>query len=180
MNIVRVTMSGYGCEIARGSITKQEFDQLKNSDSLDNVWLKELYKKKIKEKLKTIEEQFHIIGLISGDIKVDVDGETVLDLPINVVDNLKTEILDYPETKNVVITTVQEQEGIVCDTIFITDEPFEINKLEVINKEIINKVDNPLMPSLFSEIRYDGALVPITGTITDLRMSRVFYEKNKN
>lgn len=181
MNIVRVTMTGYGCEIARGTMTKKEFKKLEDSNSLDDIWLKELYKKKIKKQIKTINEQFHTIGLISGDIKIEVDGELILELPINIMDNIKTEYIHYPNVMDdVVITTVQHQEGVVCDTIFITDDEFDLNKMGIINKEIENKVDNPLIPSLFSEIRYKGELVPITGTITDLRMSRVFYENEKN
>ena len=66
---------------------------------------------------------------------------------------------------------------------FITAENFDIDKLQIIEKEIESNIDNPLIPSLYCEIRYDGEEIPITGTITDLRMSRLFYdtdEKNKN
>jgi hypothetical protein len=186
MDIVRITMEGYGCEIARAIIPKEEYKKLKNSNTLDNVWLKNLYKKKVKKEFKNIEEQFHNIGLINGDLEISVDGEIILELPINVTDThdlSKLETLKYPKTNEIVLTTVQHQEGIVCDTMFITKDDFDIEKLKIIEKQIEGRVDNVLIPSLYCEIRYDGETVPISGTITDLRTSRLFYdthEKNKN
>ncbi len=186
MNIVRVTMKGYGCEIARGTVSKKEYKKVEKSQRLDNVWSENLYCSKIKKEYKDINEQFHHLGLINGDLIVEVDFKTVIEMPINVVDTtdiVTKETHHYPKTDDVVVTSIQHQEGIVCDTMFIIDENFDIDKLEVIEKEIKGNIDIPLIPSLYCEIRYDGEKVPITGTITDLRMSRLFYdthEKNNN
>lgn len=186
MKIVRVTMRGYGCEIARGIISKSDYKKVEDSSSLDNVWLKDLYKNKVRKEYKNLEEQFHHIGLISGEIIVEVDNEIKLELPIEVVDHNdmgKFEKIRYPKTDKVVLTSIQNQEGIVCDTMFITYDDFEMEKLEIVKKEIEGKVDIPLIPSLYCEIRYDGETVPIGGTITDLRMSRILYDnhgENKN
>lgn len=182
MNIVRITMEGYGCEIARGTIPKDEYKKVKNSNTLDNVWLKNLYKNKVKKQFKNIEEQFHDLGLINGDLTIEVNFEIVKLLPIGVINDYGMTSLEkygYPQTDDIVLTTVQHQEGIVCDTMFIIDDEFDIDKLKIIEKQIVDKVDNVLIPSLYCEIRYDGQTVPITGTITDLRMSRIFYDTHE-
>lgn len=186
MKIVRVTMSGYGCEVARGLISKSDYKKVNKSSSLDNVWFKDLYKNKVRKEYKNIEEQFHHIGLINGDIKVEVDNEIIVELPIDVVEyNLMGvfEKIDYPETDKIVLTSIQHQEGIVCDTMFVTFDNFDIDKLRVVKKEIEGNVDIPPIPSLYCEIRYDGETIPMGGTITDLRMSRLLYDthdENKN
>jgi predicted ATP-dependent protease len=186
MKIVRVTMKGYGCEIARGLISRKDYEKVEHSRSLDNVWFKDLYKNKVKKEYRNIEEQFHHIGLINGDIIVEVDNEIVMELPIGIVDHNDMGVFEkirYPETDKIVLTSIQHQEGIVCDTMFITADDFDISLLSVVKKEIEGKVDIPLIPSLYCEIRYDGETVPIGGTITDLRMSRLVYDtngKNKN
>lgn len=180
MNIVRITMDGYGCEIARGIIPKKDYKNV--TKSLDNVWTKNLYDKLVKKEFKNINEQFHVLGLINGDLTIEIDGDVILEIPISVTNSngmsIK-EVYEYPESKDIVLTSVQHQEGIVCDTMFITSEDFDINKLHIVEKQIEGKVDNPLLPSLYCEIRYDGETVPITGTITDLRMSRLFYDTHE-
>jgi len=182
MKIVRITMKGFGCEIARGLVPKEEYKKVEKSNTLDNVWSKNLYKKRVKKQYKNIREQFNHLGLISGDLTVEIDGEVTQQLPISATDSFGLSILEryeYPKTNDIVLTTVQHQEGIVCDTMFITADDFDINKLKIIEKQVVGKVDNLLIPSLFCEIRYDGISVPITGTITDLRMSRLYYDTNE-
>ena len=135
MKIVRVTMKGYGCEIARGFISKSDYKKVENSCSLDNVWFKDLYKNKVRKEYKNLEEQFHHIGLINGDITVEVDNEIVMELPIGIVDHNGMglfEKINYPETNKIVLTSIQHQEGIVCDTMFITSEDFDITKLSIV------------------------------------------------
>jgi hypothetical protein len=187
MKIVRITMKGYGCEVARGLISKKDYKKVESSHSLDNVWSKNLYKAKVKKEYKNIDEQFHYIGLIKGDMIVEVDNEIVMELPISIVDHNdmgRFEKIEYPNTERIVLTSIQHQEGIVCDTMFITADDFDVNLLTIVKKEIESKVDIPLIPILYCEIRYDGETVPIGGTITDLRMSRLLYDtheqQNKN
>ena len=88
----------------------------------------------------------------------------------------ESKLLKYPKTKDVVITSVQHQEGIFLDTIFIIDGKFDLSKLSLVKKDINNKVDNLLVSSLYCEIYYDGELIPITENSTDLRMSRLYFE----
>ncbi len=37
-------------------------------------------------------------------------------------------------------------------------------------------VDNSLESSLYCELYYDGQLIPMTEKLTDLRMSRLYFE----
>jgi ribosome-associated toxin RatA of RatAB toxin-antitoxin module len=60
MDIVKITMMGYGCEIARGIITPQNYKKVENL--IDNVWHKNLFKKlKGETKIKTYSEDYGII-----------------------------------------------------------------------------------------------------------------------
>lgn len=182
MKIVRITLNGHGCEIARGIISKKDYVKVSKSHNLDEVWLDNLYNEKVKKEFQNIEEQINEIGLISGDITIEVDNEIVLDTPINILEvngMCRYRKINYPETENIVLTSIQNVEGVVCDTIFVTAEDFDIKKLTVIKKEVETKVDFPQIPSLFCQIRYDNEIIPITGKITDLRMSRLYYDTHE-
>lgn len=173
---------GQGCEIARGIISKKDYIKVKNSHNLDEIWLDNLYNEKVKKEFQNINEQFNEVGLVSGDVIIEVDDEVILDLPINLLglkDMNRKRVINYPETNDVVLTSIQNIEGIVCDTMFITADDFDLNKLKIIKKDIETKVDFPQIPSLFCEIRYDNEIVPITGKITDLRMSRLYYDTDE-
>ena len=45
MDIVRITLQGYGYDAVRGIVSKQVYNRIKNSNSLDNIWIKDLNKK---------------------------------------------------------------------------------------------------------------------------------------
>lgn len=179
MDIVKIIMEGYGCDIARGTMSITEHSKMKHH--IDNVWHKNLYKKLKKESnIKTYSED---CGLIRGDFKVYVNEELILDTTLTTLDVLGS--VDYirgkyPNTNNIVVTTVQHQEGRFCDTIFILNEKFDISKLRVTKKDIINNVDNPLTSSLYCEVYYDGIKVPLLDSDTDLRNSRLYMETLKN
>ena len=85
-------------------------------------------------------------------------------------------MVEYPKTNEVVITSVQHQEGVFSDNLFILCDNFDINKLSIIKKDIKNKIDNLLVSSLYCELYYDGELIPMTDNSTDLRMSRLYFE----
>ena len=170
MDVIRITMNGYGCEVNRGIVPKGNEEKLKSS--LNNVWFKNLYKK--------LEEK----GLIKGDIRIEVNGEVEVEMPIRAFETIvknKKEKVKYPITKDVVITSIQHQEGLFSDTIFILKDGFDLNKLLLIKKDIKDKVDNTIVSSLYCELHYDGEIIPMMDTFTDLRMSRLYLEnQNKN
>lgn len=180
MDIVKITMFGYGCEIARGTINTKDYKKFKKN--IDNVWHKNLIKKLKKETdIEVISEDY---GIVNGNIKIEVDGNVIMDSEITTLDitneNLVfNQIIPYPTTDDIVITTVQHQEGIICDLLFIVEDDFDLNKLKLIRKDIIYNVDNPLVSSLYCELYYDGEEIPLTDSVTDLRTSRLYLEKNK-
>lgn len=176
MDIVKITMNGYGCEINRGIIIEENYRKIKKY--LDNVWVKNLFKKLEKEtEIKILEKEF---GLIKGDIKIEVNGELLIETSIKSLEafvNNKKEVIKYPNTKDIIITSVQHQEGIFSDTIFVLNGDFDLNKITLIKKDISNRVDNLLVSSLYCGLYYDGELIPMMDNITDLRMSRLYFEK---
>ena len=151
MEIVRITMEGYGCEINRGTVDNGDY--LKLEKSFDNIWQKNLFEE-IKKEV-NIKKETQVCGLIKGDVKIDVEGVTIVETAIGVFETLvesESKLLKYPKTKDVVITSVQHQEGIFLDTIFIIDGKFDLSKLSLVKKDINNKVDNLLVSSLYCEI----------------------------
>lgn len=181
MDIIKISMVGYGCEIARGTITPQDHKKVKNI--IDNVWHKNLFKKLKKEiDIKTYSED---LGIIKGDIRIELNDELILDNQISTLEvldivEIRGEEIKYPKTNDVVITTVQHQEGVICDNIFITAEDFDITKLKLVKKNIIYNVDKPLMASLYCDLYYDGEKIHLTDSKTDLRTSRLYLEKIKH
>jgi hypothetical protein len=178
MDVIRITMNGYGCEVNRGIVPEGNEEKLKSS--LNNVWFKNLYKKlEEKTKIKKIVEEK---GLIRGDIRIEVNGEVEVEMPIRAFETIvknKKEKVKYPITKDVVITSIQHQEGLFSDTIFILKGGFDLNKLLLIKKDIKDKVDNTIVSSLYCELHYDGEIIPMMDTFTDLRMSRLYLENQK-
>ena len=55
----------------------------------------------------------------------------------------------------------------------------DINKLKIIKKDIKDKVDNTIISSLYCELYYENEIIPLTGNLTDLRMSRLYFENVK-
>ena len=187
MDIVRIILSGYGCEISRGIITKEEHNRIKDSDSLDNIWVKGLYKY-LGKKWERIDLQ-QDYGITKGDILITVNDEVVLDIPISVLESLcinENECLvedlgySYPETNDVVMTTVQRLSGTISDMMFVTSEEFDVNRLKFIRKEIHNENNETIIDSLISEVYYDGEPIELNGSETDLRMSNIYFDTNKN
>jgi len=178
MDIVRITMVGYGCEVNRGIIPKGKEKKIENS--LNNVWFKDLFER-LEERTK-IKKVVKEVGLIKGDIIIEVDGEVFFDSSITSLDALvsnKIESVGYPKTDDVVITSIQHQEGVFSDTIFVLDDYFDMEKLTLVKKDIKDKVDNTIIPSLYCELYYDGELIPMMDNFTDLRMSRLYMENTK-
>lgn len=183
MDIVRITLSGYGCDAARGIIAKKNYNRIKNSTSLDNVWVKGL-NKKIGKRWNGFKEEFHDYGITKGDIIISVNDEEIINLPISVLgsysfedDNLvELEGYHYPITDDVVVTSIQELQGTFMDVIFITNEEFNFNKFRFIEKEIQNEKEDIIISSLISEVYYDEELINFTGDNTELRMSNVYFD----
>jgi hypothetical protein len=182
MDIVKITMFGYGCEIGRGTVKQKYYKKLKNLD--EEVWQKNLIKKLKEDKdveIKIISEDY---GIIKGDIKIEVEDDVIMDTQIITLDILnedivKNEVIHYPDTKDIVITTVQHLEGVICDILFVIDGKFDLDKLKLVRKDIVYNVDNPLVTSLYCELYYDNEMIPLTDPITDLRNSRLYLEKLK-
>ena len=178
MDVIRITMVGYGCEINRGIVP--EGNEKKIENSLNNVWFKDLFERL--EETTKIKKVVNEIGLIKGDITIEIDGEIFFDIPIKSFEalvNNKTEIIDYPKTEDVVITSIQHQEGVFSDTIFVLDDYFDLEKLTLVKKDIKDKIDNTIISSLYCELYYDGELIPMMDNLTDLRMSRLYLENTK-
>jgi hypothetical protein len=187
MDIVRIILSGYGCEVSRGLITKEEHRRIENSDSLDNIWVKGLYKY-LGKKWERIDLQ-QDYGITRGDILITVNDEEVLDLPISVLESLclskddcmvEDEEYSYPKTNDVVMTTIQHHSGIISDILYMTTDEFDVSKLKFIRKEIHNENNETIIDSLISEVYYDGVPIELGGSQTDLRMSNIYFDTKKN
>jgi len=187
MDIVRLTLTGRGCVVTRGIILKKEYNRMKNSTILDNVWIKGLHKKLGKQWRGYIED-FHDYGIKSGDITITVNEDDYLDLPISVLnsysfndmDLVDLEAYNYPITDDVIVTAIQHLEGTVVDVMFVTEEEFDLSKLKFIEKEIHNEKEEVILGGLICEIYYDGEPIPFTGDNTDLRMSKVIFDTHEN
>ena len=186
MDIVRIILMGYGCEVSRGIITREEYKKLEKSNTLDNIWVKGLYKY-LGKKWERIDLQ-QDYGITSGDILITVNEEIVVDIPITVLDTLnfnngsivENEGYQYPKTKDVVMTTVQQHSGTIADIMFMTADEFDVSKLKFIRKEIHNEENEVIIDSLISEVYYDGEPIKFGGSETDLRMSKIYFDINKN
>lgn len=171
MDIIRITMRGYGCKVNKGVINTNNIESVEVK--LNNVWLKDLYEEIGKEV--EIDNVFSEFGLISGDIEIEVNGEKILDLPINSLEFITTTklIVVDNKTEGDSLISIQHQEGIFSDTIFVLNEKFDLNKLCLIKKSI----DLDGLETLYSGLTYQGEVIPITDTSTDLRMSRMFINR---
>ncbi len=181
MDIVKITLVGYGCEIARGTISNK--NQIKVNKIIDDVWHKNLFKK-IKEetKIKTYSEDY---GIISGDIIIEVNGKEIIEHQLTTLEILnfievEERRIEYPKTEDIILTTVQHQEGQICDTMFVTKKYFDLTKLCLIKKNIEYNIDKGLTSSLYCELYYDGEKIPLMSKNTDLRTSFLYLENNKN
>lgn len=183
MDIVRITLTGYGYDVARGIVAKKDYNRIKNSASLDNIWIKGL-KKKLGKQWNEFKEDFHEYGITKGDIIITVNDEEILNLPINVLDSYSFSDVDlvdlegymYPITDDVVVTIIQELQGTFMDVVFITEEEFDLRKFKFIEKEIQNEKEEAMISSLISEVYYDGEMINFTGDNTDLRMSNIYFD----
>ena len=185
MDIVRIILSGYGCEVSRGIITNEEYRKMEESDTLDNIWVKGLYKY-LGKKWERIDLQ-QDYGITNGDLVITVNDETIVDVPISVLDTLyftnnciiQDEGYGYPKTEDVVMTTIQKHSGTIADIMFMTNEEFDVGKLKFIRKEIHNEKSEVIIDSLISEIYYDEHPIKFGGSETDLRMSNIYFENKK-
>ena len=137
---------------------------------------------KIKEssKIETYSEDY---GLVSGNIKIEVNDDVIIDNDVSTIEllngiNTITKDIENPITDEIILTTVQHQEGVICDTIFVLNDKFNISKLSFIKKNIIYNIDNPSISSVYCELYYDGEIIPLIDSETDLRTSRLYLEKN--
>ena len=123
-----------------------------------------------------------------GDVmrlQIEVNDNIILDNDISVIDilgDIKTisKDIEGPKTKGLLLTIVQHQEGIICDTIFVLDDEFDLSKVCFVKKNIRYNLDNPCMSTLYCELYYDGELIPLIDSETDLRTSRLYLEKINN
>lgn len=183
MDIVRITLSGYGYDVTRGIVATKDYKKIKNSASLDNIWIKGL-NKKLGKQWDGFREQFHDFGITRGDIVITVNDEEIINLPISVLNSysfndvelVELEGYAYPITEDVVVTIVQELQGTLMDVIFVTDEEFDFSKFKFIEKDIHNEKEKAIVNSLISEVYYDGQFINFTGDNTDLRMSNIYFD----
>jgi len=187
MDIVRITLAGQGYDVVRGIVAKKEYDKIKNSKSLDDVWVKNL-NKKITKKLKGFIEDFHNYGITNGDVIVYLNGEEIVNLPIsalssysfNEIDLVDTETCLYPKTKEVVITSVQKLVGVFMDEVFVTRDEFDFHKFKFIDKIITDTNNVPIIESLISDVYYDGEIVNFNNYNTELRMSNIYFDTDND
>ena len=183
MDIVKITLFGSGFDVVRGIVSKQVYNRIKNSNSLDNIWIKDL-NKKIGKKWESFTKEFHDYGITIGDITIPVKDEEMLNLPTSVLNSYSfndVELVDlegyhYPITKDVVVTSVQKIEGVIMDVMFVTEDDFDFGKFKFIEKEIQDEKENTIISSLICEVYDDGELIKFTGNNTDLRMSKIYFD----
>lgn len=185
MDIVKIMLLGSGYDVTRGIVTKKNYKKIKNSSTLDNVWIKKLGKK-IEKNFTGFKTEFNDYGISKGDLIIEVNGEEFVNIPISVLEDYtfnNTELMElegyqYPSTDGVVVTSVQELYGVFMDVIFVTSEKFDVTKFKFIKKEIQDEKEETLF-NLISEVYYDEELIKFEGDNTDLRMSNVNFDIGK-
>lgn len=183
MDIVRIILTGReGYDVVRGVITKSVYEEIENSNSLDNVWNKDL--NKIFKKNWKIKKEFHDFGIKKGDITVQLNGEEIVNLPIDILEDyifsdfslVEEEGYGYPVTNDIVMTSLQTLEGTFMDVIFVTEEEFDFNKFKFVQKTIHDENEKIILDKLISEVYYDGVLLNFSGIETELKMSKVLFD----
>lgn len=186
MDIVRIKLQGpEGYDITRGIVTKKVYNNIENSNTLDNVWIKDL-NEKIKKDWE-IKKDFHDFGIKKGDLIIELNGEEIINIPLTFLDGFTFSDIDlieeegygYPVTSDIVLTSMQQLEGIFMDVIFITEEPFDFNKFKFIKKVIHNEKEEVILNDLISEVYYENVLLSFEGGSTELRMSKVFFDNEE-
>lgn len=186
MDIVRIKLQGpEGYDITRGVVTKKVYNNIENSNTLDNIWIKDL-NKKIKKDWE-IKKDFHDFGIKKGDLIIELNGEEIINIPLSFLDGFTFSDIDlieeegygYPVTSDIVLTSMQQLEGIFMDVIFITEEPFDFNKFKFIKKVIHNEKEEVILNDLISEVYYENVLLSFEGGSTELRMSKVFFDNEE-
>lgn len=183
MDIVRIKLLGpEGYDVARGVVTKKVYNNIEKSNSLNDVWIKD-FNKKIK-KFWDFKKDFHDFGIKKGDVIIELNGKEIINIPLSCLEGftfsdvelIEEEGYDYPVTSDIVLTSIQQLEGLFMDVIFITEEPFDFNKFKFIKKVIHNEKEEIILSDLISEVYYDGFLLNFEGGFTELRMSKVFFD----
>jgi hypothetical protein len=181
MDIVKITLTGYGCEFARGTIKKHNYKKIESL--IDDVWHKNLFKKIKKEtEIKTYSEEY---GIIKGDLSIELNGEHLLEYQLTTLEvlnfiEIEEREEDYPKTEDIVLTTVQHQEGLITEVIFVTKDDFDVTRLRLIKKNINYNSDKNLKSTLYCGLYYEDEKIPLIESDTDLRSSFLYLEKNKN
>jgi len=182
MDIVRIILQGTeGFDIVRGAISTNDYEEIDNSDYLNNVWNKNL--NKFFRKNWNIEEKNQIFGLKKGDLIVELNGEEILNTPINILENYDV-LIDkkdciYPVTNDIVMTSLQTLEGTFMDVIFVTEDKFNFNKFKFIEKTIWDETNKVILDKLISKVYYDDVLLNFEGVETELKMSKVFFNNTE-
>lgn len=183
MDIVRIKLLGSeGYDVTRGVVTKNVYDNIEKSNSLDDVWVKD-FNKKIK-KIWDFKKDFHDFGIKKGDVIIELNGKEIINIPLSCLEGftfsdvelIEEEGYGYPVTSDIVLTSIQQLEGLFMDVIFITEEPFDFNKFKFIKKVVHNEKEEIILNDLISEVYYDGVLLTFEGGSTELRMSKVFFD----
>ena len=177
MDIVRIKLLGpEGYDVARGVVTKKVYNNIEKSNSLNDVWIKD-FNKKIK-KFWDFKKDFHDFGIKKGDVIIELNGKEIINIPLSCLEGftfsdvelIEEEGYGYPVTSDIVLTSIQQLEGLFMDVIFITEEPFDFNKFKFIKKVIHNEKEEIILNDLISEVYYDGFLLNFEGGFTELRM----------
>ena len=91
MDIVKITLIGYGCEIARGTISNKNYNKVEKI--INDVWHKDLFKKIKKEtEIKTYSEDY---GIIKGDIIIELNGKQIFEQQLTTLEILNINLLQY-------------------------------------------------------------------------------------
>lgn len=183
MDIVRIKLLGSeGYDVTRGVVTRKVYNNIEKSNSLNDVWIKD-FNKKIK-KFWDFKKDFHDFGIKKGDVIIELNGKEIINIPLSCLEGftfsdvelIEEEGYGYPVTSDIVLTSMQQLEGLFMDVIFITEEPFDFNKFKFIKKVIHNEKEEIILNDLISEVYYDGVLLTFEGGSTELRMSKVFFD----
>ena len=183
MDIVRIKLLGSeGYDVTRGVVTRNVYNNIEKSNSLNDIWIKD-FNKKIK-KFWDFKKDFHDFGIKKGDVIIELNGKEIINIPLSCLEGftfsdvelIEEEGYGYPVTSDIVLTSIQQLEGLFMDVIFITEEPFDFNKFKFIKKVIHNEKEEIILNDLISEVYYDGVLLTFEGGSTELRMSKVFFD----
>ena len=170
MNIIRLIIEGVGAEVVSGTMLEKDFISLDKSGVLEDVWVRDLYKRKIKNNF-NFKETYKKIGLVNGDVSIIIDGQEEYFSPISVTPNQDIHTILTQTPNN--FTVIQNYKGVFLDTTFVLNESFDVNNLKINKFYLVGNLDNINVPYIFCDVSYGGVRFGLNTKNTEMITSKI-------